>query len=73
MAGGNGSVELERIATDVFARYGVAIDVYGFDTGEGLPKPKDYRDLPNLYRASGFRMDQAKLRARLDARPTDTR
>lgn len=27
---------------------------YGFDTGKGLPKPQDYRDLPNLYRESAF-------------------
>ena len=45
--------------------YNVGIDVYGFDTGVGLPKPQDYRDLPNLYRESGFAMDEAKLRARL--------
>ena len=24
----------------------IEIEVYGFDTGEGLPKPLDYRDLP---------------------------
>jgi hypothetical protein len=41
------------------------IDVYGFDTGAGLPKPGDYRDLPNLYREAGFPMDQDKLRRRL--------
>jgi hypothetical protein len=65
VAGGNGLVELEQIATEVSAVYGVAIDVFGFDTGVGLPKPIDYRDVPNLYRASGFRMDEAKLRGRL--------
>ena len=41
------------------------IDVFGFDTGAGLPPPKDYRDLPNLYRPAGFPMDQEKLRRRL--------
>ena len=65
VAGGNGLVALEQIAEDVSRLYGIGIDAIGFDTGVGLPKPKDYRDLPNLYRASGFRMDEAKLRARL--------
>jgi hypothetical protein len=65
VAGGNGLVALEQIAEDVSRLYGIGIDVYGFDTGVGLPKPEDYRDLPNLYRASGFRMDEAKLRGRL--------
>jgi len=65
VAGGNGLVALDQIARDVERIYSVGIDVYGFDTGAGLPKPQDYRDLPNLYRESGFAMDEAKLRARL--------
>lgn len=65
VAGGNGLVELEQIADQVSPVYGVKIDVFGFDTGVGLPEPLDYRDLPNLYRASGYRMDEAKLRGRL--------
>ena len=65
VAGGNGLVALEQIATKIEPLYRIGIDVYGFDTGVGLPKPVDYRDLPNLYRESGFAMDEAKLRARL--------
>jgi hypothetical protein len=65
VAGGNGLLALESIAQQVAAIYGIDIDVYGFDTGVGLPKPTDYRDLPNLYRESGFRMDVSKLRSRL--------
>ena len=33
------------------------IDVYGFDTGVGLPKPVDYRDSPNLFSENDFPMD----------------
>jgi hypothetical protein len=65
VAGGNGLLALESLAQQVAALYAIDIDVYGFDTGIGLPKPTDYRDLPNLYRESGFGMDVAKLRARL--------
>ena len=65
VAGGNGLVALEQVAKDIEPLYRIGIDVYGFDTGVGLPKPADYRDLPNLYRESGFRMDEVKLRARL--------
>jgi len=43
----------------------VGIDVYGFDTGTGLPKPQDYRDLPNLYTEKAFPMDVEKLKNRL--------
>jgi hypothetical protein len=65
VAGGNGLVSLEEIASAVGDRFGIEIDVYGFDTGRGLPKVTDYRDLPNLYRESGFSMNQDKLRQRL--------
>jgi hypothetical protein len=43
----------------------VKIDVYGFDAGVGLPKPEDYRDLPNLYSEGTFAMDIEKLKGRL--------
>ena len=65
VAGGNGLVSLERTASEVEQMFGIEIDVFGFDTGVGLPPPKDYRDLPNLYRRAGFPMDQEKLRQRL--------
>lgn len=65
VAGGNGLVSLERIAEHVESVVGVGIDVYGFDTGTGLPKPSDYRDLPNLWRESAFSMDVARLTDRL--------
>jgi len=58
-------VSLERTASEVEQMFGIEIDVFGFDTGVGLPPPKDYRDLPNLYRRAGFPMDQERLRQRL--------
>ena len=65
VAGGNGLVELERVAGWVAHRSGVAIDVIGFDSGTGLPQPEDYRDLPNLWSEGYFPMDPDRLRARL--------
>ena len=49
VAGGNGLLALEKIAEQLEAIYGIAVDVHGFDTGGGLPAPVDYRDLPNIY------------------------
>ena len=49
MAGGAGLLSLETIAALVASRTGIAIDVYGFDCGTGLPKPRDYRDQPNMW------------------------
>ena len=65
VAGGSGLMSLERIASEVEELYGITIDVFGFDTGAGLPKPKDYRDLPHLWNESDYAMDKEKLQNRL--------
>ena len=65
VAGGRGLRALESIAADVERHIPVQIDVTGFDTGTGLPKPTDYRDHPNLFAEGGFRMDEPALRASL--------
>jgi hypothetical protein len=43
----------------------VKIDVYGFDTGKGLPELVDYRDLRYHWKSSFFEMDVPALKARL--------
>jgi len=65
VAGGNGQVEMERIAAEVEKLFDVQIDIYGFDTGVGLPGPMDYRDVPNLCSQGLYCMDQERLRSRL--------
>lgn len=39
--------------------------IFGFDSGTGLPKPKDYRDLPQMWSEGHFAMDREGLLARL--------
>jgi hypothetical protein len=65
VAGGNSLVAMERIAEKLQQIFGVAIDVFGFDTGVGLPKPEDHRDMPNLWSEGFFPMDVPKLKKRL--------
>ena len=65
VAGGRGLLALEKIATEAGAHFNVAIDVVGFDTGEGMPDPVDYRDLPHVWNSGFYRMDVDKLRQRL--------
>lgn len=65
VAGGNGLIKLENIAAEVERASGVAIDVYGFDTGAGLTKPQDHRDLPQLWREGDYGMDVSALKLRL--------
>ena len=66
VAGGNGLVALEAVAAEAERVLGVGICVYGFDTGKGLPPPRDHRDAPFLMQRGDFPMDQEALGARLD-------
>lgn len=66
VAGGNGLVCLEKISSLIEKIYSIKIDVYGFDAGRGLPKPVDYRDLPNLWGEGYFPMDVEKLKERIN-------
>ena len=65
VAGGRGLLALEKHAEEIERLFGVGIDIYGFDTGEGLPTPKDYRDLPYHWKQGFFAMNQGDLRGRL--------
>jgi hypothetical protein len=67
VAGGNGLLSMERIARQISAYFGgkPAIKVLGFDTGQGMPPPRDYRDLPHVWQAGFYRMEVEKLRSRL--------
>lgn len=65
VAGGEGLICLERVAESVERETGIRIDVYGFDTGKGMPPPTDPRDLPFVWTTGLFRMRPRKLRARL--------
>jgi hypothetical protein len=65
VAGGGGLVALEYHAEEIEKIFPVKIEIYGFDTGEGLPGPVDYRDLPYHWKPGFFKMDEVTLRARL--------
>ena len=46
VAGGNGLLALERAASAAAELLGVEAEVFGFDTGTGMPAPVDHRDVP---------------------------
>lgn len=66
VAGGRGLLALEALCPEIEKAYGVEIEIWGFDTGEGLPDPVDYRDLPYIWKAGFYKMDQTALKAQLD-------
>lgn len=65
VAGGNGLVALDLIAQRIERIFGIQMQVYGFDTGAGLPAPQDLRDCPNLFAEGDYPMDVGKLRSHL--------
>jgi hypothetical protein len=65
VAGGNGLINLEFHAAKIEKQLGIEIQIYGFDTGYGLPKPTDYRDLPYHWKEGFYKVDLDKLNSRL--------
>src|SRR6266542_2188455 len=43
---GAGLLNICEIATRLTAETGIAFEIYGFDTGRGMPPPRDHRDHP---------------------------
>ena len=59
VASGYGLRALERHALAVGSQLNLDIDVFGFDGGAGMPPPRDYRDLPYVWKAGYFKMPAA--------------
>jgi hypothetical protein len=65
VAGGTGLLNLEAVAETVKGKTDIEIDVLGFDTGVGLPKPEDIRDQPNMWFEGQLPMNRAALESAL--------
>jgi len=65
VAGGNGLIALEKAAAATTELLGVEVEIFGFDTGAGMPDPVDHRDLPWIIKKGYFPMDEKALRNRL--------
>lgn len=65
VAAGRGLIHLELYAQEVSRLIGIDIDVYGFDSGNGLFPPTDYRDCPEYWIEGDFKMDFEALQNRL--------
>jgi len=65
VAGGNGLLNLEYHTQKISKLLSIDIDIYGFDSGCGLPKPSDYKDIPYVWKKGFYKMDVPKLKSRL--------
>jgi len=63
--GGNGLLNAEMHILELERIFPVKFELYGFDSGDGLPPPKDYRDFPHYFQSGNFKMDLQRLRSRL--------
>ena len=61
VASGGGLMAMEKHGTEIKNLTGVDFEIFGFDTGKGLPKPTDYKDQCYFWKESDFVMDQEKL------------
>ena len=53
VASGAGLINMCEVARRVTDATGVRFEIVGFDSGEGMPPPRDYRDHPEYYREAG--------------------
>ncbi|MGH8615120.1 MAG: hypothetical protein ACREYF_24635 [Gammaproteobacteria bacterium] len=66
VANGAGLMNICRICRRVTDITGVEFDIVGFDTGKGMPPPRDYRDHPEYYNEHDYSMrGEDDLRRRL--------
>jgi hypothetical protein len=67
VASGTGLLNICELGVRITDETGVEFRVAGFDTGEGMPPPADYRDHPELYKEGWFPMDREALECSLPA------
>lgn len=65
VASGGGLLAAEQHAQEITREIGVEFQIYGFDSGKGLPPPTDYRDLPFAWQAGDYPLDEDLLKRRL--------
>jgi len=63
--GGNGLINAEMHISEIAKIFPVEIELYGFDTGEGLPCGKDYRDFLHYFKSGLYNMNSSDLKTRL--------
>lgn len=66
VAAGAGLLNLQKLAQQVTKSTGISFNLYGFDTGTGMPQPQSYKDHPELYQTGDFPMDFSLLSSKLE-------
>jgi hypothetical protein len=67
VGGGGGMLNLCKLCALVGKEMGLKYQIIGFDSGQGLPDPQDYRDHPEIWKSAQFTHDVEGLKRRLSA------
>ena len=68
VAGGSGIIALEKYKKKIEKVLDINIDIYGFDTGSGLPKIETDEDLPFLWRKGLYNIDKTALEKKVNSK-----
>lgn len=67
VAGGNGLVNCEFHVREIERLLGIDIEIYGFDSGEGLPMENSgYKDMVHIWPGGSYHMNLSALKDRLE-------
>ncbi|MUL35214.1 hypothetical protein [Gloeocapsopsis dulcis] len=62
VAAGAGLLNICEITKKITQETGVQFQIFGFDSGQGLPPPRDYRDIPETFKKGDYPIvDKEKL------------
>ncbi len=62
VAQGKTFTAIQKMAKELSKKYGVAIELFGFDRGGGLPRSEDYRDIPYYWQEGDFPLNSSLRR-----------
>jgi len=65
VAGGNGLINIEYHVKEIEKEFGIHCEIYGFDSGVGMPASNDYRDILYTWGEGFYKMDRDALEQQL--------
>jgi len=68
VAGGNGIITLEKYKKKIEKLTNIQIEIYGFDTGDGLPQIDNRYDLPFIWSTGDYKNDKQELEKRITSK-----
>ena len=68
VAGGNGIISLEKYKNKIEKFLEIKINIYGFDSGEGMPNTELYQDLKYIWKPGFFKINKKVLEERIKSK-----